>query len=151
MTSAIKWEPIEDLKAIRDMVERTLIRPLVDLPLATIRGVQILGVQHPLDVYETEGGFVAEVEAPGLRAEDVSVSVTGRRMTIEGKRSVAGRAYVHRERGAGDLWRTLKVPRGVDVNAITAKLENGVLVLTMPKIQDLPRAVDESELAGEES
>ena len=151
MTSAIRWEPIEDLKAIRDMVERTLIRPLVNLPLVTIMDVQILGARHPLDVYETEDGYVAEVEAPGFMADEIVVSVTGLKLTVEGKRAVEGRAYTHHESGMGRLKRTFRVPLGVAVDGITATLDHGVLVLTMPKIQDLPQAVDEAELSEGES
>jgi len=145
MTSAIRWEPIEDLKAIRDVVERLLIRPLTDLPLATIRDLQIVGARHPLDVYETEEGYVAEVEAPGFSADEIRVSVTGVTLTVEGKRTAEGRAYTRRERGAGALKRTLRVPSGVDLDGITARLEKGVLFLSMPKFQEPPQTVEPDE------
>ena len=111
--------------------------------------VQILGARHPLDVYETEDGYVAEVEAPGFMADEIGVSVTGVKLTVEGKRAVEGRAFMHHERGPGKIKRTFRVPPGVNVDGITASLEEGVLVLSMPKFKELPKTVDGDEATEE--
>jgi len=130
MTSSIKWEPIEDLKAIRDLVDRTVIRPLASISLPGLSSFCTL-----LDMYETEQAYVAEVTVPGLEAEDLDISVSGSKLTVKGQRKAPEGAptYLHRERPAGRLSRALRVPEDVDVNQITAKLANGVLTVTMPK------------------
>jgi HSP20 family protein len=138
MTSAIKWEPIEDLKAIRDVVERTLIRPWIELPLATIKHMQVLGVRNPVDIYEMPDAFVAEMETPGLRPEDVHISVVDRKLTVRIEPPAASRSYVHRERAVRPFSRSLTVPPKVDVSGISARLQNGILVLTLPKVGVAP-------------
>lgn len=138
MTSSIKWEPIEDLKAMRDMLER-FARPVVNLPALTVKNWQVLAVRQPIDIYETQDTYVAKVDVPGLKVSDLEVTVTGSKMTIGGQRQVPEaeapkpQEYVHRERPAGKFSRTLIVPEEVDVARIGAKLENGVLTVTMPK------------------
>ena len=130
MTSSIKWEPIEDLKAIRDLVDRTVIRPLASISLPGLSSFCTL-----LDMYETEQAYVAEVTVPGLEAEDLDISVSGSKLTVKGERKASEEAptYLHRERPTGRLSRALRVPEDVDANQITAKLANGVLTVTMPK------------------
>ena len=124
MTSSIKWEPIEDLKAVRDVVDRALVQPWV----------RRFGARVPVDLYETEDAFVAEVDAPGLAAEDLEVTVSGTRLRIKGKRKVAEvQRYVYHERSAGRLMCTLVVPRQVAADRIHAKLDSGVLAVVMPK------------------
>jgi HSP20 family protein len=132
MTSAIRWEPIEDLKAIRDLVDRIFIRPLSSISLPGLASFHTL-----LDLYETEGAYVAEVTVPGLEADDLDISASGHKLTIRGERKAAGAAptYLHRERPAGKLSRALRIPKDVDVNGIAAKLKGGVLTVTMPKGQ----------------
>jgi HSP20 family protein len=130
MTSSIRWEPIEDLKAIRDLVDRAVIRPLASISLPGLGSFCTL-----LDMYETEGAYVAEVTVPGLEAEDLDISVSGSKLTVKGERKAPedAPAYLHRERPTGKLSRMLRVPKDVDVNQIAAKLANGVLTVTMPK------------------
>jgi len=132
MTSAIRWEPIEDLKAIRDLVDRTFIRPLSSLSLPGLASFHTL-----LDLYETEEAYVAEVTVPGLEADDLDISVSGRKLTVRGERKSAEAtpSYLHRERPGGKLSRAMRVPKDVDVDQIAAKLKGGVLTVTMPKGQ----------------
>jgi HSP20 family protein len=128
MTSAIRWEPIEDIKAIRDMLSRALPRPT------------FLRARIPVDLYDDGESFIAELDAPGVDAAGISVSVSGSTLTVKGERGPAddqasggGRMYVYRERASAKLSRKLKVPKGVDVDQISAKLRGGVLTIVMPK------------------
>ena len=137
MTSSIKWEPIEDIKAINDTVRSFCARSWGRVPLP-----RWLGIRPPVDVTETAEAFMAKVDLPGVRASDVEVSVSASQVTIKGTRPLAavedeGAAQalknVLRERPSGAFSRTLSLPDGVDGEQITARLEQGVLTLTMPK------------------
>ena len=130
MTSSIKWEPIEDLKAIREMVSRTFSRPLVAMPVR-----EWIGARAPVDLYETAEGYVAEMDVPGLDAGDLDISVCRSRLTVTGERQAPeeGASYLHRERPAVKLKRSLRVPKDVEIDQISAKLNHGVLTVTMPK------------------
>ena len=130
MTSSIKWEPIEDLKAIRAMIGRTFSRPLVAVPMR-----ELIGARASVDLYETAEGYVAEIDVPALAAGDLDISVSRSRLTVAGERRTPkeGASYLHRERPVAKLKRTLRVPGDADVDQITAKLNHGVLTVTMPR------------------
>lgn len=130
MTSSIKWEPLEDIKVISGFVGKAL-------GLRHGRDAQA-GVGGPLtDLYETPEAFVAEIEVPGMGAEQVDISVYGSALTISIERpAVEGRDYLYQERATGKISRTLSLPAAVDVNQIQAHVLNGLLVLTMPKRED---------------
>ena len=130
MTSSIKWEPIEDLKAIRDLLSRTFIHPWVPLQ-------ELVGVHPPVDLYETPGAYVALIDVPGLEPADVDISVSGHKLTVPGERKAPedAPAYLHHERPTGVFSRTLRVPGDAKVGEITAKMGSGVLTLILPKAE----------------
>lgn len=130
MTSAIRWEPIEDIKAIRDLVGQSLgwLQGRVPLP-------GLCATRLPVDLYQTDAAYVAVVDMPGVGSDDLDLSVSGRKLTIAGKRAPADPelAYVRRERLATRFSRSLQLPSDADVAQIAAKLSGGVLTITLPK------------------
>lgn len=100
----------------------------------------------PVNVWEDEEGFYLEAELPGMTREQLHISVTHRNhLTIQGELPVAevekGR-YHRRERGFGRFQRTMKLPAAVDAERVEAKLENGLLQLTLPKAEEAkPRKI----------
>jgi HSP20 family protein len=91
-----------------------------------------------LDVAETDAGYQARIDVPGVAKEDVQVSVEGRRVSITAKVQAQadkkeGERVVYRERSTQAFSRTFTLPVEIDSTATTAKLENGVLTLTLPK------------------
>lgn len=128
MTSSIKWEPIEDLKALRELIGRSVVGKI---------SAKLVEGRPAMDLYETEDDYVAEIDAPGITIEGVEVSVYGSEVTISLSRpAVEGRNYLYQERPAGTISRRIKVPDSVDTEKISARLGNGTLILTMPKRQD---------------
>jgi len=93
-----------------------------------------------LDVRETDKNYVVSAEVPGARKDDVRVSIDGNVVTIstqmrkdvEDKSADGGRMLV-RETWRGQSSRTIALAHEVDDKAATAKLEDGVLKLTLPK------------------
>lgn len=95
-------------------------------------------VSPRLNVTETDKSFEVEAEMPGVKKEDVKVSVDHRRITIEGesKRESAekeGENIVYAERATRRFARSFTLPADVDDNGAKAKLEDGVLMLSLPK------------------
>ena len=91
-----------------------------------------------LDVAETEGAYCVKLDMPGVAKEDVKVSVEGRQVTVQAhvqrsEEQKEGERVVYRERAASSYARTLTLPVEVDQAEAQAKLEHGVLVLTLPK------------------
>jgi HSP20 family protein len=93
-----------------------------------------------LDVSEHEKAFEVQAELPGVKKEDVKVSIDGQRVTIEGECQQAneqreGEQVVYSERSTRRYQRSFTLPSEVDDASAEARLENGVLMLTLPKKQ----------------
>ncbi len=81
---------------------------------------------------EEEGGYVVEADLPGLPAEDVNISLDGNVLTIAVDE--VGEEAEGRGRWTRGFRRSFTLPADVDVDGIDAKLEHGVLVLSLPKV-----------------
>jgi HSP20 family protein len=91
-----------------------------------------------LDVNETEKTYEVLAELPGVKKDDVKVSIDHDRITIEGECREAnerreGGNVVYCERSARKFMRSFLLPTEVDESAAVAKLDNGILSLTLPK------------------
>jgi HSP20 family protein len=99
------------------------------------------GLSTPrLDVSETEQAFEIHAELPGVKKEDIKVSIDGPRVTIEADCQQAneqrqGEQVVYSERSTRRYQRRFTLPSEVDDAGAQARLENGILVLTLPKKQ----------------
>ena len=116
------------------------------------------GVRHEsafpaINLRESDEAVTIEAELPGLDAGDVSVSVTGNELLLEGSRprcgdgacgETGGRVTWHRrERGTGIFKRRLQLPAAVDAARVEARLVDGVLTVTCPKaVECQPRKVE---------
>ncbi|WP_322399951.1 Hsp20/alpha crystallin family protein [Massilia luteola] len=93
-----------------------------------------------LDVSETEKTFEVKAELPGVKKDDVHVSIDGQRVTIEGECQQAneqreGEQVVYSERSTRKYQRSFTLPAEVDDASAEARLEDGVLMLSLPKKQ----------------
>jgi HSP20 family protein len=97
------------------------------------------GARSPaLDVAESDRAYTVKLEVPGVAKEDVKVSIDGRHVTVQAhaqrnEEKKDGDRVVYRERTESSYARTLTLPVEVDQAESGAKLENGVLTLTLPK------------------
>ena len=96
-----------------------------------------VGTYHAIDLYETDDAVVLEMAVPGVKAEDLDISIEGRQLTIRGSSEQevekSDRRYWLKSISKGQFSRTVTVPSGIDANAIDANVEQGVLTVTMPK------------------
>lgn len=90
-----------------------------------------------VDVYEKDDAFVVKAEVPGVKAEDIELSVLGEVLTIRGERKHEAEASAWKtyrvERAYGAFSRQVLLPASVDGDAIRATYTDGVLQVTMPK------------------
>jgi HSP20 family protein len=88
-----------------------------------------------IDVVQDEGDLVVRAELPGVKLEDVDMTVHRGVLTISGKREEQGEeergGYLVRERRSGSFRRSLQLPEGVNEDSIRARFENGVLEVTI--------------------
>jgi HSP20 family protein len=130
------------LNRLHGEVDRLLDRFGLDLPRPLA-----LAPSFPLvNVWEDADAFHVEAELPGLKQEDVQVAVTHRnQVTIQGERkpdeTLQG-AWHRRERGFGRFQRSFTLPAAVDTDKVEARLEHGILRLTLPKAEEArPRRI----------
>jgi HSP20 family protein len=86
-------------------------------------------------------------EIPGLDIEGLEVSVHGRRLFIKGTRTAPdleeGESFTWQERGHGEFERTVTLPYEVEADKIEARYDNGLLVVTMPRVEhEKPRKIE---------
>jgi len=93
-----------------------------------------------VDVNETDDAYELKADLPGLKPEDIDLSVTGDVVTLKGQRAAeewtqdeGPQGYRRIERSSGSFQRAFRVPEGVDANKVQAQFENGVLHVTLPK------------------
>lgn len=89
------------------------------------------------DVKESKNHYVVRADLPGVKDDDVDVSVNGNLLTISGKRDdehrEEGDQYYSVERSHGSFSRSFSMPDGIDGEGITADLKAGVLTVQIPK------------------
>ena len=100
-----------------------------------------------LDVHEDKNGYQIRVELPGLKREEIEVSLNEGTLTISGERkveTVAEGTEVHRqERYYGKFTRALTLPAAVSADKVHAAYKDGVLTVTLPKAEEAkPRQIN---------
>ncbi|MBK6919121.1 MAG: Hsp20/alpha crystallin family protein [Deltaproteobacteria bacterium] len=99
-------------------------------------------VRVPIDIREEDEHFVVEADVPGLTPEHLEIVASPEKLTIKGTRKASEKPTLRRERSDYSFERTLMLPRGIDLDAIEARLDAGVLTLTLPKrASDRPRSI----------
>jgi len=94
------------------------------------------GVFAPrVDIVETNDGFRMYAQMPGVKAEDVSLHCKDGELVLHGRcwPRNTGKRYLHQEYGIGDFYRTFALNDQIDYAKIDAKMENGVLIIALPK------------------
>ncbi len=129
--SLIKWEPFDEL----DRVFRDLN------PTLSARGTQV-GFDMAVDVYEDGNDLVAEMNVPGLKADDIDVEVEDSYLRISGRREEVQekkeKNHYAKEIKRGSFERVVALPDMVEQDKVTAEYDNGVLKVTMPKRERTP-------------
>ena len=93
-----------------------------------------------VDLSETETQVDVQVDVPGMKAEDLDIQINGNLLTISGERKEEkeekGRTFHRVERTEGSFSRTLRLPCVVTEDKVSAKYEDGVLKVSMPKAEE---------------
>lgn len=121
---------------------RDEMNSLFELPLATSFGRQaqlFSGWSPALDLYENVDNIVAAVELPGMRREEIEISLQDGILTIAGDRKVVaheGEKVERTERSAGKFRRSITLPTRVDSTKVSASYKDGILTVTLPKAEE---------------
>ena len=129
MANIMRYSPFSDL--MDEMFKNFMSRPMRFLEDET-------GIQMRSDLSEDDKNFVIKSEIPGVKKEDIHISIDGNRVSIsaETKRESEekeGTKVVRSERYYGKVFRSMTLDSDVDQDQADAKYEDGVLILTLPK------------------
>ena len=134
----MRWEPFRNMTSLRNAMDRlfedSVVRPGRVWP-------ELERAELALDVYQTDSDVVIKATLPGVKPEEVDISITGDTLTIKGEheeeQEVKEENYLHRERRYGAFNRSILVPVQVKADKAEAVFENGVLTLTLPKAEEV--------------
>ena len=127
--------PLNRLATLRDEFDR-----LFDFSWPS-RDTGLLGGWSPaLDVYDDKDNLVVTLEVPGMKKEDIEISLRDGMLTVSGERKdereqTEGQAF-RSERYFGKFQRSLSLPTAVDANKIKANYKDGILTINLPKAEE---------------
>jgi len=104
------------------------------------------GGAFPVDMYQQDGTLVVKAPLPGVKAEDIDITVVGDTLTIKGEtkqeKEIKEENVIRRERRFGSFSRAVALPTPVDTSKAQATFQDGVLTLTLPVAEEAkPKAI----------
>jgi HSP20 family protein len=132
----VRWKPMRDMVDIQDEINQMF---------AGIAGsgdeeTRMSRLYPPADVIENKDSFIVRAELPGLKKEDVKVTLQNNVLAISGEKMKDEERKdqnVHRvERTYGTFRRTFELPVAVDSKNIKAEFKEGLLILELPKLEE---------------
>lgn len=134
---AASWSALDRWSNLRDE-----LNSLFEMPFGSSfarAGQLFTGWSPALDLYETADDLVAVVELPGMRKEDIDISLHDGTLTISGERkreSTNGEKAQRTERYVGTFRRSIALPTRVDASKVNASYQDGILKVTLPKAEE---------------
>lgn len=139
MVNVNRFDPRADAfgSLVDDLFKGFLVRPMYSEGREQIAQVRV-------DVTEKDGAYVVHAELPGVKKEDIQLTVDGAQVTLtaeikreketkEGDRNGQGERVLHSERTYGKVSRSFTLPQEIDDAGAQARFTDGVLELTLPK------------------
>lgn len=150
----VRYDPFRELRGLQDEMNRlfssTFSRSSSD--------EQMYGsAWNPsVDIFENKDNIVLEAELPGLKPEDVDISIENNVLTISGERKFEkkdeGDNFHRVERSYGSFTRSFTLPPTVNAEDATAEFENGILHLTLAKREEAkPRRIEIKAGSGQQT
>ena len=137
----------------------TLLEPMLEFDRLFNRMLSNGGLRSafvpPADVVVTQDEVIVHMDMPGLTADNLEIELENDVLTVRGERTypyaAAGeqQAWQRVERAFGRFERSLRVPQGLDPEAVAAELVDGVLTIRIPKPQTLKPHRVEIKASGE--
>ena len=138
----ILWRPDSEVTSLSRSMDRLLEESLTWPLYRPSSFFEDGGYQWiPLDIQQTGDHVVVKASLPGVKLEDVDISITGDVLTIKGELKAEEETkkaeYVYQERFSGEFSRSVVLPpEGLDTEKAKAVMENGILTLTIPRSEE---------------
>ncbi|MBI2954604.1 MAG: Hsp20/alpha crystallin family protein [Chloroflexi bacterium] len=131
------WRPMREMRRLSEEMDRLMEETFGPFELRTREMLPTPRTRvFPLNMYRKNNELIVEASLPGIRPEDVDVSVSGNRLTIRAERKEAKEVkeenYYYQEMVAGSFFREVALPTDVQTDKAEAAYENGILRLRFP-------------------
>ncbi|MDJ0688433.1 MAG: Hsp20/alpha crystallin family protein [Xenococcaceae cyanobacterium MO_188.B32] len=143
-----KWQPFQELNNIRKQMD-SLFEDMLSVRDRDWMGLHGIGGRWTpaVEIEETEKELILKAEIPGIDAKDLDVEVGEDRVTISGEHKEEKRTedkkknYFHSEFYYGNFQRVIPLPMPIKTDAIKSEFKHGILTLTLPKVENVPKKV----------
>jgi HSP20 family protein len=136
MSNLIRWEPVREMMTLREAMDQ-LFNDAFTRPVSMSGGSAIPAI----DLYQNNDLVVVKAALPGLKADDVQISVTADVLTLRGEfkqeNEQKDTTYHIREQRFGSFERSIMLPSDVQTDKAKADFENGILTITLPKAESV--------------
>ena len=145
MANITRFDPLGEMVSLRSAMDRLFEDSFVNpLGWRTLNGNDT--VTPPIDVHESADEIVVSAALPGMKADDVEITMTGQSLTLRGEfkadEKVERDQYLYRERRFGSFSRSLQLPVRVQGDKADATFKDGILTLRIPKAEEVkPRQI----------
>ncbi|MBI3478991.1 MAG: Hsp20/alpha crystallin family protein [Nitrosomonadales bacterium] len=132
----VKWDPFRELEDVTDRLNRIFGRSAI----RTETSPKMLGMADwspSVDISETDTEYLIKGEIPGVKKEDVKVTLEGGMLTLQGERKMEkeekGKKFHRVECSYGSFMRSFRVPEDADESKVKAEFKDGMISVTLPK------------------
>lgn len=142
----VKWDPFKELEDVSNRLNRIFGRAAVGGE-ADRELVKMADWMPSVDISENGTSYLIMAEIPGVKKEDVKVSIQDGMLTIQGERKQEkedkGKKFHRIERSYGSFVRSFRLPDDADESAVKAEFKDGMLKVTLTKTDKVkPKAID---------
>lgn len=141
----VRWEPMREMLSLREAMDKLFEESFVGPQWRSLWQAEG-GATLAMDVYETDDALVVSAPVPGIKPEEVEITITGNTLTIKGETKAEEREekgnFIRQEVRYGSFQRSLALPVDVQSDKADALFENGMLKLTLPKAEQVkPKSI----------
>jgi len=135
--SMIRWEPFREMVSLRQAMDRlfedSFVRPPSFWP-------ELKRDEPQIDMYKTDKDVVVKAALPGVKPEEVDITIDGDTLTIKGEHKqeeeIKKENYFYKEHRYGTFNRSVILPAGLNTDKAKASFSNGILALTIPMSEE---------------
>ena len=133
------WTPLEEAER---WVEDVFNTPFPNMPSWLLRGraPEISEIVPSIDMFEEKNEVVIKAELPGIKKEDIDISLTDNTITLSGEKrkeeKVEKKNYYRVERSQGSFKRSFHLPSKIKTDQVNARFQDGVLEIHLPKTEE---------------
>ena len=136
-----RWNPFREMLALREAMDRMFDDSFMRSTMSSGRAASF-----PIDLAETDQGFLLRAALPGVRPEDVQITIHGETLTIRAESKAQEERkeenWLIREQRSGQYQRLVSLPAPVNPDQAEASFKDGILELTLPKAEQArPRQI----------